>query len=500
MFKSILARYYIATIVTITSCFVIVGITLVILTAQYTIEQKEKTLYQNAVDLSEMVKPILSEPFDRPKDQESVNDSSINLIRSIVKVISEGGSKDVILVNTPKNDCICINMDSVQYKPSYVDDSVLDALAASGGMYDNGTLSGTYDENKYTAGLAVRDENGVLLGYIFISTPASSVTRSLSTILKYFLFAVLGVFMLSLMLVKVASRELVQPMREMRLALIEYGQGNFSKRIHVSGSNEISELCKSFNQMADSLDQLEHSRRGFMANISHDLKTPLTTIGGFIDGMLDDTIPAERQKEYLKRISDETKRLNRLVNSILDVTRLEAGQTNPKKVCFNIDESITRVLLSFEKVIEDKKINLDFDFGNEIDVYADEDMISRVLVNIIGNATKFTPDGGLLRVTSEKVGKNAVIKIANEGKGISADDLPFIFDRFYKADKSRGLDKKGTGLGLYIAKMLVQLNNGEISVTSQVDGITEFTFVLECAEESNKPTAHQRKSLTEKGE
>jgi len=493
MFRSILARYYIATIVTIASCFVIVGASLLILTAQYSIEQKENTLYQNAVDLAEFIKPVMSQSFDHPNKPS--DDSNIELIKSIVKVIGEGGSKEVVIVNAPKNDCFVISMNEAEYMSSYVNEDVLESLAESGGMYDNGTLSGTFEDDRYTAGLAVHGDNGEIIGYIFISTPSSTVTKSLSTIAKYFLFSVMGVLVLSVMLVKVASRELVRPMKEMRLALIEYGQGNFSKRIHVSGSNEISELCASFNQMADSLDQLESSRRGFMANISHDLKTPLTTIGGFIDGMLDDTIPLDRQKEYLKRISDETKRLNRLVNSILDITRLEAGQTSPKMVSFNINESITRVLLSFEKVIEDKKIKLDFDFNGKIDVFADEDMISRVLVNIIGNATKFTPDGGLLKVSAEKVEKKAVIKIANEGKGVSAEDLPFIFDRFYKADKSRGLDKKGTGLGLYIAKMLVQLNNGEISATSEIDGMTEFTFKLDCAEKTRA-----RKTVAEKGE
>lgn len=504
MFKSIFARYYTATAFTIISCFTILGIALIVMTAQYSIGQQQNTLYNNAKDLSEIVSNILTEPLDDYAEDSELEHKDINVLNDIISLISENGTKDVLIVDAQGDDGIWLAKDRTEYFDDLIDNKVIEAINNRGIYRSNSTLYGVFKENRYTVGLPVVQSDNITVGYVFVSSPATSLVSTMVVVSRYFLLSVCGVLIISMVLIYVASKELVRPMREMRVALSEYSQGNFRKRVRVTGQNEMSELCDSFNHMADALDQLENSRRGFMANISHDLKTPLTSICGFIDGILDGTVPIDRQKEYLTRVSTETKRLSRLVNSILDVTRLEAGQVNPKKSVFNLNETIMRVLLSFEKVIDDKKIELGigFDFDKRINVYADEDMISRVLVNIIGNSTKFTPDGGWIRVNVRPEKKNAVIEISNNGKGIAAEDVPFIFDRFYKSDKSRGIDKAGTGLGLYIAKMLVNLNNGEISVNSIPDNSTTFSFTLELSnEETSKYDFRQRKAITtDKGE
>ncbi len=508
MFKSIFARYYTATAFTIISCFTILGVALIVMTAQYSIGQQQTTLYNNAKDLSEIVSNVLTEPLDDYAEDNETEHRDIRMLNDIISLISENGTKDVIIVDAQGDDGIWLSKEKTEYFNELVDDKVISTIDTMGIYRSNSTLYGIFTENRYTVGLPVMQSYGssnVTIGYVFVSSPATALVTTMVVVSRYFLLSVCGVLIISMLLIYVASKELVRPMREMRIALSEYSQGNFTKRVHVTGRNEMSELCNSFNQMADALDQLENSRRGFMANISHDLKTPLTSICGFIDGILDGTVPADRQKEYLARVSNETKRLSRLVNSILDVTRLEAGQVSPKKTVFNLNKTIMQVLLSFEKVIDDKNIELGicFDFDKKINVYADEDMISRVLVNIIGNSTKFTPQCGWIRVNVIKDKKNAVVEISNSGKGIAIEDVPFIFDRFYKSDKSRGIDKAGTGLGLYIAKMLVNLNNGEISVNSIPDNSTTFSFTLELGAEEivSKYDYRQRKSITtDKGE
>ncbi len=503
MFKSILARYYFATLVTIIFCFTMLGLTLLVLTTQYSIDQQQNRLYQNAKDLLPIVSGIMDEPFDDFQKEKPELIGNVRMLKNIVGLISEGGSKEVIVVNAPENDCLWVTSGSVTYYAKLFDNDILENTASRGLVSTNNRLAGIYPQNRYSVGIPIYEESdpSLLKGYIFVSSPATAFTKSITVIFRYFLFSLCGVLALSILLVKIASREIIRPMKEMRESLMEYAQGNFSKRVHVVGHNEISELCASFNHMADALDQLESSRRGFMASVSHDLKTPLTSIGGFIDGMLDGTIPLSRHSEYLERISLETKRLNRMVNSILDITRLEAGQISPKIAVFNINETITRALLSFEKALEDNKVDVAFDLDKKLMVSADEDMISRVLVNIIGNSVKFTPVGGYLRVTAGEEEKNVIVKIRNSGKGIPEDDIPFIFDRFYKADKSRGIDKQGAGLGLYIAKMLLNLNNGEISVVSFPDEYTEFSFVLPAApSEDSKFKIWPRKVMPEKGE
>ncbi len=507
MFKSIFARYYTATAFTIISCFTILGIALIVMTAQYSIGQQQTTLYNNATDLSEIVTNVLTEPLENYSEDNTLNNRDLDVLTDIISLISENGTKDVLLVDAFGKDGLWLSKDRSQYvNELMIDDKVLYAIDQRGIYRSNSNLFGVFKENRYTVGVPVysHETEDLTIGYVFVSSPATSLVSTMVVVSRYFLLSVCGVLIISMLLIYVASKELVRPMREMRIALGEYSQGNFTKRIRVTGHNEMSELCHSFNQMADALDQLENSRRGFMANISHDLKTPLTSICGFIDGILDGTVPEERQKEYLARVSDETQRLSRLVNSILDVTRLEAGQVSPKKNVFNLNETLMRVMLSFERVIDEKNIGigLGFDFNKKVIVYADEDMISRVLVNIIGNSTKFTPEGGWIRINVRQEKKNAIVDISNSGNGIAAEDIPFIFDRFYKSDKSRGIDKKGTGLGLYIAKMLVNLNDGEISVSSIPNNITTFSFTLELSNEElhSKYDIRQRKIVTDKGE
>ena len=244
-------------------------------------------------------------------------------------------------------------------------------------------------------------------------------------------------------------------------------------------TQEIDELAVAFNNMASSLEQSEYQRQEFVANVSHELKTPMTTIGGYVDGILDGTIPPERERKYLTLVSGEVKRLSRLVRSMLDVSRLQDQGIPPEKmVRFDVAECLGQGLITFEQKINDKGLDVAVDFP-EYPVYAqgDLDAITQVAYNLIDNAVKFCPSGGQLGLTLRASGSKVYVSVSNTGDTIPPEELPLVFDRFHKIDKSRSLNREGWGLGLYIVKTIICSHGEDISVTSR-DGKTEFTFTL----------------------
>ena len=216
-----------------------------------------------------------------------------------------------------------------------------------------------------------------------------------------------------------------------------------------------------------------------MGNIAHELRTPMTTIKGFVDGILDGTIPPEMQNHYLQLVSEETGRLARLIQNMLDLSKLESGEYQVNARMFNIWETLTGVALAAEQRINDGMIELEgLTMDEKVLVYADPDLIHQVAYNLLDNAIKFTPAGGTIRFSVEKLGPEAEISIWNSGQGISPEALPYVFERFYNEDRSRGLHARGSGLGLNICKVLVNLSGGQIRVESQQGEWCRFVFTL----------------------
>ena len=231
--------------------------------------------------------------------------------------------------------------------------------------------------------------------------------------------------------------------------------------------------------MARSLSSVETMRRSFVANVSHELRTPMTTIAGFIDGILDGTIPAEKRDYYLKIVSDEIKRLSRLVKTMLSLSRIDSGQLRLNMVDFDLLGLTGQTLLTFEKRIEEKSITIEgLEDAEPMPVHGDYDLLGQVLYNLLDNAVKFTNVGGSIQIHIEKRDDRTVCSIRNTGAGIPAEEMPRIFERFYKSDRSRGLDKNGIGLGLYIVQTAVALHKGEVLVRSVEGDYTEFSFWL----------------------
>ena len=241
----------------------------------------------------------------------------------------------------------------------------------------------------------------------------------------------------------------------------------------------MSDLANAFNDMANALDKLENSRRSFVANVSHELKTPMTSIAGFIDGILDGTIPKSKQDYYLKIVSDEVRRLSRLVVAMLNMSKIESGDFEMKPKNYNISDQIIHILLPFEQKIEKKNIEIrGLENLEPHKVHADTDMIYQVIYNLFDNAVKFTNENGYIEVNVTEHNAYVEISIKNSGEGINADELSRVFERFYKVDKSRSLDAKGAGLGLYLVKMMVEMHGGNIVARSDSKTQAEFVFTL----------------------
>ena len=341
-------------------------------------------------------------------------------------------------------------------------------------------LGGLYEGKRFVVGVpAVNPETQERVGEVFAVATMASLDSMWSGFIGLFFMTAFVVLMVSFMASSVTTMRQIQPIREMAQATRRYAEGDFDIRMKDYGrGDEIGELAASFNNMAESLQQTERQRREFIANISHELKTPMTTIAGYTDGILDGTIPPESERQYLQIISDESRRLSRLVRRMLDVSQLQAMDPLRNGSHFDIGESMRRVLISMEKKITDRNLDVEADIPEApILVLGDNDMITQVIYNLLENATKFGRAGSTLYLGVAVIDGKARVTVRNLGETIPAEELPLLFERFHKSDKSRSEDKDGVGLGLYIVKTILEQHKEKINVTSE-DGVTTFSFSL----------------------
>lgn len=343
--------------------------------------------------------------------------------------------------------------------------------------YTIGTLDNLFSRQQYIAAVPVVFEGGAVLGYVVTCSPANALTQILTSNLSIYLYSVLGAFALSLAVVWFISDRFVRPLRDMAAAARSFAEGDFSPRVKVKGKDEVAQLGEALNGMATSLSSVEMMRRSFIANVSHELKTPMTTIAGFIDGMLDGTIPQEKQAQYMKVVSDEVKRLSRLVRSMLDLSRIDSGELKMNTVKMDLTEVMCNVLVASEQRIDKKHLSVTgMEECESVEVCGDYDLLNQVLYNLVDNAIKFTDEGGNIHLRLYRENERVYVSIRNTGAGIPPDEMPRIFERFYKSDRSRSIDKNGVGLGLYIVHTVIRLHGGEIAVRSVQNEYTEFCF------------------------
>ena len=341
-------------------------------------------------------------------------------------------------------------------------------------------LDGLYEQKRMVVGVPVvnRDTDRTV-GVVYAVSLSTSADTMWQGFVGLFFMTAFVVLMIAFMASSITAMRQVQPIREMVQATRQYAEGDFDVRMKDYGQrDEMGELAASFNNMAESLQQTERQRREFIANISHELKTPMTTIAGYTDGILDGTIPPENERQYLQIISDESRRLSRLVRRMLDVSQLQVMDPLKNGSHFDICESMRRVLISMEKKITDRHLDVDADIPEEpILVRGDNDMITQVIYNLLENATKFAREGTTLYLGVTTIDGKARVTVRNLGDTIPAEELPLLFERFHKSDKSLSEDKDGVGLGLYIVKTILEQHKEKINVTSE-NGVTTFAFSL----------------------
>ena len=361
-----------------------------------------------------------------------------------------------------------------------IPEGVMSAVLEQGTWAGRSRLDQLYESKRFVGGVSVvSPTTGKVLGSVFTVSSGDTVDALWRTFAGLLVMTALVVLMISFVATSVTTMRQIKPIREMAQATRCYAEGDFDIRMNDYGrDDEIGELAASFNNMAERLQQMERQRREFIANISHELKTPMTTIAGYTDGILDGTIPPENEKQYLQIIANESRRLSRLVRRMLDVSQLQAMDPLRNGNHFDICESMRRVLISMEKKINDRHLDVEADIPDEpILVLGDNDMITQVLYNLLENAAKFAREGSTLYLGVTMMDGKARVTVRNVGDTIPAEELPLLFERFHKSDKSRSEDKDGYGLGLYIVKTILQQHKEDISVTSE-NGVTTFTFSL----------------------
>ena len=370
--------------------------------------------------------------------------------------------------------------------------------AKDGTYEDTGVLPGLPpDQPCYIVGVPV-DVVDKPVAVLFATSPAGDLVEYLKSVFKIFLLAAGIVCIIAFVIISYFTNRMVKPLKQMLDATNSFSKGDFSKRIPVAGNDEIGQLARAFNNMASTLAVTESSRRSFIANVSHELKTPMTTIGGFVDGILDGTIPYEKQDEYLGIVSSEVKRLSRMVRSMLDTTRIEAGEMELNLTTFDISELVRQSIFSFEQRVEEKELTLE---GLEVDhimVVADRDLMHQVVYNLIENAVKFVNIGGTISVFYKKEGNSIKTTIRNTGSGLSKEEANKIFDRFYKSDRSRTDQSGGVGLGLHIVRSILNYHKGDIACNSMQGEYTEFVFTIPAADENGEKNSSNEEDASEK--
>ncbi|MBE6925763.1 MAG: HAMP domain-containing histidine kinase [Ruminococcaceae bacterium] len=412
------------------------------------------------------------------EDEMSGHDFLVN-----ISVAASVSGADAVICDTKGRLLLCSDAPmGCIHQGRQVSEAFVERVLLTGSVADTGVLSGLYETPRYVVSVPVLADNGTPVGIVILSAPLSETSRVLTRLSNFYIYisgiTIVGALLIMLILVRKQST----PLKEMVNAAVAFGHGDMSARIRVNKYDplEVQEMAIAFNNMAVSLEKMDAQRTEFVANVSHELKTPMTVIGGYVDGILDGTIPPEKQEYYMQIVSHETKRLSRLVRNMLEISRMQAkeGFTEEEKLRFDICECAGQVLLSFEQRIVEKELAVDVQFPEDpLYTMANKDAIVQVLYNLVDNAVKFCKQGGQLRLTITDTDGKIRITVANDGPAIPAEELPFVFERFHKLDKSRNRKQEGWGLGLYIVKTLVCGHGEDISVTSREDD-TAFTFTL----------------------
>ena len=465
-------KYFFTTAVIILSSLTVMLLILSFVLNNYIADSRYTALSKACSQIGDYVDGIQNKPVMNEKAE----------LLGVVKTIADFSESDIFICDSKGMAIICSCDDWVQngnclHTSKAISDKEIEKINSDDKLH-LATL-GIYKTPHYVTAKALVDEKRQIYATVFATAPMSMIKNIISTIAKLFLFSAIIPIIVMFFAIYAMTYKMTKPLKLMSEASRAMARGDFSRRIPVTSDDEIGELSAAFNTMTNNLSSLEGMRKSFIANVSHELKTPMTTIGGFIDGILDGTIETEKQGYYLNIVSEEVKRLSRLVESMLSMSKLESGELamNPER--FDLRELIFSTVIAQEQRIESKNIEITgLDEIKNVFVTADRDLIHQVVYNLVDNAIKFTEDNGKITFSLKNEGKNTVLVLTNTGRGIPQKDINFIFERFYKVDKSRSASKNSTGIGLYLVKTIIKAHGGTVMVSSKENAYTSFKVCL----------------------
>lgn len=456
-----------------TACLLFVTLTLVfVLMSVFVNDELAKSKYDILNECCEVISNSLISGFGNVTD----------VTYSLIETVSDVNNLDIYVVDRNGRIHLCSceifakNKNCI-HSNTILSQKFLNNVSAEGNL-ELSSIDGLYDKMCYTSSKKIPLANNDCFYVISVSKALTSTDLIKRILGMYAISAIIPIVFMFIAEYGLMYR-ITRPLKFMSISAKAIAKGDFSKRVPVMSNDEIGELSVLFNRMSDSLSRTETTSKSFVANVSHELKTPMTTISGFIDGIIDGTIEEDRKEYYLKIVSDEIKRMSRLVHSMLSLAKLESGENPIKKSEIRLSESIVSIVISMEQKIAAKNIDIKgLDELTQTEVFGDADLLYQVVYNLVDNAVKFTDENGTIIFSLRRINDLVEFRICNSGKQIPNEDLPHIFEKFYKSDKSRSHQKDSLGLGLYISKTIIELHSGKITAGSIDGGFTEFVVQL----------------------
>ncbi len=465
MKRTLYIKFLIAYLIFGVFAFTIVTIFVPNLTKQTLTSQKAKTLYSEATLIANTYASGLY-----------TNDTTLETVKLQLDALSVYFESEIRIVSTVGRIILDTSLPLDTESNIYIEG--FDPAIISGSYYIKDNFFGYFEQDVLTV-MAPITSDYIVKGYVVIHTPIKDINATASSVQNICYITLAILYLLSFIILIFFTVYVYKPLRKITKAADHYADGNYHYEISVDSSDEMGYLAASLNYMAGTIASHEDDQKKFVANVSHDFRSPLTSIRGFLEAMIDGTIPPEMHEKYLNIVLNETDRLTKLTNSLLTLNNLNTKGMLLDYNDFDINQVIRQTAASFEGSCRNRNIAIALSLtGEEMLVHADTERIKQVLYNLIDNAIKFSHHDSVVTVGTTVRKNKLFVSVKDTGVGIPKDEVKLIFNRFYKSDSSRGKDKKGTGLGLSIVKEIINAHDENINVVSTEGEGTEFIFSL----------------------
>lgn len=472
---SILKKYFFQSAVTVMAAFIVLAFVMMVFIGSQWWDDKFVSLSRNVQSISEAYLTL---------DDHAGSSKDAKLLQNSLRIMSSATLAEYFITDLDGKvmycgDCDGKNSSECEAHKDFSVSAEYVSRASSNGFTDY-ISDDDFAIGSFVVTAPIKLEGNTVAVAFAVEDAITGLIPYIVRIIESFSYTILIALFIVFIALYFITKDVAGPLGDMQEITRHYAKGDFEHQAKQNYKNrDFNDFAKSLNKMGYELKINEEARKSFVANVSHELKTPMTSIGGFIDGIMDGTIPPEQEKKYLGLVSNEVKRLSRMVVSMLNLSKIEAGEIQLSPIIYDVSAQVFETLLSFEKTINEKKIEIEgFEEIGSVMMKADRDLIQQVVYNLLDNAVKFTPEKGTITVFAHNNGESTTVAIRNSGAGVSEEEISRIFERFYKVDKSRSYDTKGVGLGLYIVKTIINMHDGDIRATSKQGEYTEFSFEI----------------------